>query len=86
MTGVTFQEGQTQTLIPASWLNAVNNALFGGGAGTNFVVFAGQGPTANRPAQPVLNSMYIDTDLKEPIWCFQITPSIIWTNAAGVQV
>lgn len=83
---IVFQEGQTQTPIPASWLNAVQEALFGSGAGTGFVVFAGYGPTINRPTQPVLNSMYIDSDLKEPVWCTEISPSIVWVNSAGVAV
>ena len=83
---IIFQEGPTQTPIPASWLNAVHEALFGSGVGTGFVVFAGAGPTANRPTQPVLNSMYIDSDLKSPIWCTEISPSIVWVNSAGVAV
>lgn len=84
MSSTQFQEGQTITPITASWLNGVNQFVYAGGSG--FVTFAGSGPTASRPATPVLYSMYIDTDLKEPIWCTQVTPNVIWINAAGAQV
>lgn len=44
------------------------------------------GTTAARPASPGLYQPYFDTTLGQPIWCSQITPSIIWVNAAGVAV
>lgn len=44
------------------------------------------GTTAQRPAAPTLNQSYFDTTLGYEIECKQVTPSIIWVNAAGVQV
>jgi hypothetical protein len=91
---VTFQEGPAVPQPTATWLNAVDQVLFGSGASTtltnpspgNYVVFAGSGPTASRPAAPVQYSMYVDTDLKEPVWCTQVTPTIVWINASGEPV
>lgn len=41
------------------------------------------GTTAQRPASPALWQMYGDDTLGQPIWATTITPSVIWTNAAG---
>ena len=44
------------------------------------------GTTAARPASPALYINYFDTTLGQPIWAKQITPTVIWVNAAGVAV
>jgi hypothetical protein len=44
------------------------------------------GTTAARPAHPALYQVYFDTDLAQPIVASQISPSVIWVNAAGVPV
>jgi hypothetical protein len=47
------------------------------------------GPTSGRPSSPTLYQVYLDTTLgvtagqAVPVWCTQLTPSIIWCNAAG---
>jgi hypothetical protein len=44
------------------------------------------GPTANRPAEPVLGQQYLDSTLGRPIWAAKITPPVVWKDAAGVIV
>lgn len=44
------------------------------------------GTTAQRPAAPKLYQSYFDATLGVPITCSQVTPSIVWVNAAGVAV
>lgn len=44
------------------------------------------GTTAARPVAPLLYVNYFDTTLGQPIWAKQITPTVIWVNAAGVAV
>lgn len=49
------------------------------------------GTTAQRPTTTtlpgvILYQSYFDTTLGFPIWCKQVSPSIIWVNAAGVVV
>lgn len=44
------------------------------------------GTTAGRPASPYRYQYYFDTDLGQPIFASQITPSVVWVNAAGVTV
>lgn len=47
----------------------------------------GGGPT--RPASPQLYQLWVDTTLGpygQLIYAAQITPTVIWANAAGVQV
>ena len=50
------------------------------------VVGVNFGTTAQRPAKPFVTQQYLDTTLGLPIICSQATPSVIWINAAGVQV
>lgn len=50
------------------------------------VVGVNYGTTAQRPAAPFVPQPYFDTTLGFPIWCKQVTPSIIWVDGAGVQV
>jgi hypothetical protein len=69
----------------AAQVNANTTAIANIGAATG-------GPTSGRPASPTLWQVYLDTDLGSvaghavPIWCTQITPSIIWCNSSGVSV
>jgi hypothetical protein len=44
------------------------------------------GPTASRPASPTLYQVFFDTTLQQPIVASQVTPTVIWVNAAGVPV
>ncbi len=44
------------------------------------------GTAAARPVAPPLYVNYFDTTLGQPIWAKQITPTVIWVNAAGVAV
>lgn len=44
------------------------------------------GTTAKRPAEPVQGQQYWDTTLGRPIWAVQITPAVVWKDAAGVTV
>lgn len=39
-----------------------------------------------RPVNPSLNQEFFDLTLGEPIWAKQVSPTVIWVNAAGVQV
>jgi len=56
-------------------------------AGTlNYFNQASGGTTAQRPTSPYIYQSYYDQTLSLPIWCAQITPSIIWHNAAGEPV
>lgn len=43
------------------------------------------GPTSGRPVPTFVGQMYVDTDLKLPIWCIQLSPAI-WIAASGVAV
>lgn len=71
-----FQESETTTPITASWANDVNAA-----------VYKDAGPTASRPQIPrKIGMQYFDTDLKMPIYCLQIVPTVIWVNSAGEPV
>jgi hypothetical protein len=44
------------------------------------------GPTANRPAEPVMGQQYLDSTLGKPVWATKITPPVVWRDAAGVIV
>lgn len=45
------------------------------------------GTTANRPTTILwIGRRYYDTTLSKPIWVNQVTPSIVWKDAAGVTV
>lgn len=44
------------------------------------------GTTAQRPTSPVISQPYLDTTLGIPIWCSQVSPTVKWIDAAGVQV
>ena len=44
------------------------------------------GTTAQRPTAPTLWQQYGDTTLGKPIWCKQITPSVVWIDATGTTV
>jgi hypothetical protein len=44
------------------------------------------GSTASRPASPSPYQYYFDTDLGMPVFARQITPSVVWVDAAGVPV
>lgn len=57
--------------------------LSSGGGGVSWL----GGPTAGRPASPVLYEMYFDTDLGQPIWVSSIGGlGAQWVNAAGSPV
>lgn len=53
-------------------------------------LFAGAQPqggtTAARPTNPALYQYYFDTTLDKPIFCKQVTPSVIWVDATGASV
>lgn len=40
--------------------------------------------TVGRPTPTVIGQMDFDTTLNQPVWCKQVTPSVIWVNSAGV--
>lgn len=44
------------------------------------------GATSARPTSPTLWQPYFDTTLQIPIFCSQITPTVIWVAASGVAV
>jgi Chaperone of endosialidase len=44
------------------------------------------GPTSKRPADPVIGQQYLDSTLGRPIWAAQISPAVVWKDAAGVTV
>jgi len=49
------------------------------------------GTTAQRPTAITLPAVqlyqpYFDTTIGQPIFCSQISPSILWVNSAGVNV
>jgi hypothetical protein len=44
------------------------------------------GTTAQRPTAPVLYQQYFDTTLGKPIWCSQVTSSVVWKDATGATV
>lgn len=44
------------------------------------------GPTSSRPASPTLYQVYFDTTLQQPVVASQVTPTVVWVNAAGVPV
>lgn len=46
------------------------------------------GTTAQRPVSPGLwvGRQYFDTTLGYPVWVKQVTPSVVWVNAAGTTV
>jgi hypothetical protein len=39
-----------------------------------------------RPATPLLYQSFFDANLGQPIWCTEISPSVVWVNSAGVTV
>lgn len=41
---------------------------------------------STRPTSPTLFQSFFDTNLQQPIWCAEISPAVIWKNAAGVAV
>lgn len=51
-----------------------------------FVSTTTGGTTAQRPATPPQFQNYFDTTLGLPIWASQVTPTVVWVNAAGVPV
>jgi hypothetical protein len=44
------------------------------------------GTTANRPININIGHTHFDTTLNKPIWCKQVTPSIIWVDSTGATV
>lgn len=44
------------------------------------------GPTSSRPIPAFIGQPYFDTTLGFMIWCLQFTPTVLWVDAAGVQV
>lgn len=54
--------------------------------GTLQAMYFPSGPTASRPAAPLIGSSYFDTDLGLPIWVKATSPAVVWVNAAGAQV
>ena len=44
------------------------------------------GTPQSRPTPIAVGDNYFDTHLGKPIWCKQISPSIIWVDATGVTV
>lgn len=82
-TAAAFVQG-TQGTMAAQDATAV---AITGGAISGVELASIRGNTAARPnPPPFLGCQYFDTDLSQPIWCNEITPSIIWVNAAGVSV
>ena len=76
MADTNFTDGTTPVM--AAWLNDVNAATY-----------RISGTTAQRPLAVnirTIGQIYFDTTLGQPVWCKQITPSVIWVNAAGVSV
>jgi hypothetical protein len=71
MASTTFVDYSAATPITASWLNDVNNAIYGAGAVRPIATFVGQ--------------PFFDTNLGQPIWCLSPSP-LVWVNAAGAQV
>ncbi len=44
------------------------------------------GPTSKRPDPPVQGQQYWDTTIGRMIWAIQISPAVVWKDAAGVTV
>jgi hypothetical protein len=45
------------------------------------------GPTASRPTTFLwVGRRYMDTTLGYPVWVKQVSPSVVWVNAAGTTV
>lgn len=44
------------------------------------------GSTANRPPLLGIGQTFFDTSLGQPIWANLVNSSLVWVNAAGVQV
>lgn len=42
------------------------------------------GPTSNRPTNPWIGLFYLDQTLGWPVWCLEISPSVVWISAGGV--
>jgi len=64
-----------------------NSVAITGGAVSGVEIASTRGNTASRPSPPpFLGCQYFDTDLNQPIWCTEITPTHLWVNAAGVSV
>lgn len=64
-----------------------NAVAITGGAVSGVEIASTRGNTASRPSPPpFLGCQYFDTDLNQPIWCTEITPTHLWVNAAGVSV
>lgn len=55
------------------------------GINSNPISWTG-GPTVSRPATPTLYQVYFDTTLQQPVVASQVTPTVIWVDAAGVPV
>jgi hypothetical protein len=71
MSSTVFIDYSPATPIVASWLNDVNNVVYGSGITRPIAAFVGQ--------------MFFDTNLVQPIWCLSTSP-LVWVNAAGAQV
>jgi hypothetical protein len=44
------------------------------------------GDTSERPAEPYLGQMFYDFMLGRPIWASSVEPTVIWKDAAGLDV
>lgn len=63
------------------WLQWFNQA--------STVLFANQqsGTTVNRPIKNLwIGRRYYDTTLSKPVYIYQVTPSVVWKDAAGTTV
>jgi len=76
-----FRDYDPSTPITAEWLNSVDDLLLASKAGTT-----AQRPTLASVPPVFVGREWFDLTLELPIWCLQVTPSIVWVNAAGVQV
>lgn len=56
--------------------------LMTAGTAQNFLQ-VNSGSTSNRPVPTAIGQFYYDTTLGYPVYCNQITPSIVWHNSQG---
>jgi len=82
---LTVIRGQEGTLAQ-NWLNGdfVANLMTAGTARS--FLQNNECTTANRPIPTFIGQYAYDLTLGIPIWAYQITPSVIWHNAAGTTV
>ena len=82
---MTITRAQENTIAHNWYVGDFVANLFTAGSANQFAQ-VNSGSTSNRPIPTKIGQFYYDTTLGYPIYCNQITPSVVWHNSQGSPV